>query len=125
MRSAILAACLVASSMGAAAAQTRMPEMAPAQMSPEQKAMYDAIMAGPRHSMEGPFNMWLRSPDLGNRLQRVGERRERRLGVAAQALAPGVLPGDGDRAGRLGLRRAEASAQPIERRAGRRARRHP
>jgi 4-carboxymuconolactone decarboxylase len=73
MRSAILAACLVASSMGAAAAQTRMPEMAPAQMSPEQKAMYDAIMAGPRHSMEGPFNMWLRSPDLGNRLQRVGE----------------------------------------------------
>ena len=73
MRSAVLAVCLVASTMGAAAAQTRMPEMAPAQMSPEQKAMYDAIMAGPRHSMEGPFNMWLRSPDLGNRLQRVGE----------------------------------------------------
>jgi 4-carboxymuconolactone decarboxylase len=73
MRNAVLAACLIASTTGPVAAQTRMPEMAPAQMSPEQKAMYDAIMAGPRHSMEGPFNMWLRSPDLGNRLQRVGE----------------------------------------------------
>lgn len=73
MRKAILTTWLIASTLGAAAAQTRMPEMAPAQMSPEQKAMYDAIMAGPRHSMEGPFNMWLRSPDLGNRLQRVGE----------------------------------------------------
>jgi len=73
MRTAAVAACLVLSSLGVAAAQTRMPEMSPAQMSPEQKAMYDAIMSGPRHSMEGPFNMWLRSPDLGNRLQRVGE----------------------------------------------------
>jgi len=73
MRTGTLATCLIAASLGTAAAQTRMPEMAPAQMSPEQKAMYDAIMAGPRHSMEGPFNMWLRSPDLGNRLQRVGE----------------------------------------------------
>ena len=35
--------------------------------------MYDAIMAGPRHSMEGPFNAWLRSPVLGERLQKVGE----------------------------------------------------
>ena len=54
-------------------AETRYPEMNPAQMSPAQKSMYDAIMAGPRHSIEGPFNAWLRSPDLGNRLQRVGE----------------------------------------------------
>ena len=35
--------------------------------------MYDGIMAGPRHSIEGPFNAWLRSPALGDRLQRVGE----------------------------------------------------
>ncbi len=73
MRTTVLMGCLLASTLGTAAAQTRMPELAPAQMSAEQKAMYDAIMAGPRHSIEGPFNMWLRSPDLGNRLQRVGE----------------------------------------------------
>lgn len=56
-----------------AMAQTRFPEMAPQAMGPEQKSMYDAIMAGPRHSMEGPFNAWLRSPVLGTRLQAVGE----------------------------------------------------
>jgi 4-carboxymuconolactone decarboxylase len=57
----------------AATALARMPELQPDQMSPEQKTMYDAIMAGPRHSIEGPFNAWMRSPELGNRLQRVGE----------------------------------------------------
>lgn len=56
-----------------AAAQTRFPDMAPGAMSPDQKSMYDAIMSGPRHSMEGPFNAWLRSPVLGTRLQAVGE----------------------------------------------------
>ena len=73
MRMMIMAGCIVAGSLASAAAQTRMPELDPSQMSSEQKAMYDAIMAGPRHSIEGPFNMWLRSPVLGDRLQRVGE----------------------------------------------------
>ena len=54
-------------------AQPRFPEIQPSAMSPEQKAMYDGIMAGPRHSMAGPFNAWLRSPVLGDRLQAVGE----------------------------------------------------
>lgn len=52
---------------------TRYPPLAPEAMTTEQKAMYDSIMAGPRHSIEGPFNAWLRSPILGDRLQRVGE----------------------------------------------------
>lgn len=52
---------------------TRYPPLAPETMTPPQKAMYDSIMAGPRHSIEGPFNAWLRSPVLGDRLQRVGE----------------------------------------------------
>ena len=59
--------------VAAANAQTRMPELQPSQMDAQQKTMYDAIMAGPRHSIEGPFNAWMRSPELGNRLQRVGE----------------------------------------------------
>ncbi len=33
----------------------------------------DAILAGPRGSLNGPFNVMLRSPDLGDRLQKVGE----------------------------------------------------
>jgi len=43
------------------------------QMTPEQKAMVDAILAGPRTSLNGPFNVMLRSPELGDRLQKVGE----------------------------------------------------
>jgi len=73
MRTMLLTTALLITMAATAAAQPRMPELQPSQMTPDQKAMYDAIIAGPRHSIEGPFNAWLRSPDLGNRLQRVGE----------------------------------------------------
>ena len=73
MRATQFAACLWLATVSAAAAQQRMPELQPSQMTPDQRAMYDAIIAGPRHSIEGPFNAWMRSPELGNRLQRVGE----------------------------------------------------
>ena len=68
---ALAGACLLVAA--AATAQTRYPELDPAKLTPAQKTMYDALIAGPRHSIEGPFNAWLRSPELGNRLQRVGE----------------------------------------------------
>ncbi len=75
MRRVMVAACLLAVAEVPVQAQTitRYPPLAPDAMTPEQKAMYDSIMAGPRHSIEGPFNAWLRSPVLGDRLQRVGE----------------------------------------------------
>ncbi|MGI4799294.1 MAG: carboxymuconolactone decarboxylase family protein [Janthinobacterium lividum] len=73
MRKFLLAIGISALLATSATAQTRFPEMAPGAMSADQKSMYDAIMAGPRHSMEGPFNAWLRSPVLGTRLQAVGE----------------------------------------------------
>jgi 4-carboxymuconolactone decarboxylase len=73
MRAMLLTTSLLVTMAATAFAQTRMPELQPDRMSPEQKTMYDAIMAGPRHSIEGPFNAWMRSPELGNRLQRVGE----------------------------------------------------
>jgi len=38
-----------------------------------QNAMIHDILTGPRASLNGPFNVLLRSPDLGNRLQAVGE----------------------------------------------------
>ena len=42
-------------------------------MSPEQRTIAEAIMNGPRGRMSGPFNAWLRSPVLADRLQKVGE----------------------------------------------------
>src|SRR5471032_242585 len=42
-------------------------------MSPAQRVVADAIMSGPRKGMNGPFNAWLRSPELADRLQKVGE----------------------------------------------------
>jgi 4-carboxymuconolactone decarboxylase len=43
------------------------------ELNPEQKALVEALLAGPRGSLNGPFNVMLRSPELGDRLQRVGE----------------------------------------------------
>jgi 4-carboxymuconolactone decarboxylase len=42
-------------------------------MSPAQRGVADAIMSGPRQRISGPFNAWLRSPELADRLQKVGE----------------------------------------------------
>lgn len=57
----------------AASAQDRFTELKPEQMTPEQKNVADAIMSGPRKRLAGPFNAWLRSPVIADRLQKVGE----------------------------------------------------
>jgi 4-carboxymuconolactone decarboxylase len=51
----------------------RMPEIPLDKMSPAQRSIADAIMSGPRQRMSGPFNAWLRNPELADRLQKVGE----------------------------------------------------
>src|SRR5579872_6549417 len=51
----------------------RMPDMTLDQMTPAQRSIAEAIMNGPRGRMSGPFNAWLRSPVLADRLQKVGE----------------------------------------------------
>ena len=51
----------------------RMAEIPLDKMSHAQRAVADAIMSGPRKRMSGPFNAWLRSPELADRLQKVGE----------------------------------------------------
>ena len=56
-----------------AAALDRMPALPEAQMSPEQKKVMDEIAAGPRGRIGGPFIPLMRSPELMNRLQKVGE----------------------------------------------------
>lgn len=51
----------------------RMPEIPLEKMTAAQRSIADAIMSGPRKRMSGPFNAWLRSPELADRLQKVGE----------------------------------------------------
>ncbi len=43
------------------------------EMVPEQRRAAEAILAGPRGGMRGPFKALLRSPDLADKVQRVGE----------------------------------------------------
>lgn len=61
-----------ASLASASLAATRFPDIPPDMMTPEQKAIADAIASGPRKSIAGPFKAWLRSPVLADRLQKVG-----------------------------------------------------
>jgi 4-carboxymuconolactone decarboxylase len=84
MRKQFAIAALVVASAAAQAAD-RFPILTPEQMTPEQTKLIQALLAGPRGGGDaspeaidrlmkgGPFNAWLRSPDLGDRLQKVGE----------------------------------------------------
>ena len=69
----VLALLLAAGVALPALAAERFPEIPPGAMSPEQKAIMDAIASGPRKSASGPFKAWLVSPVLADRLQKVGE----------------------------------------------------
>lgn len=42
-------------------------------MTEAQRAAAEAIVSGPRGGMRGPFKLLLRSPDLADKVQRVGE----------------------------------------------------
>src|ERR1700724_2162812 len=81
----IFALRMLAPAATAAAAGERFPILQPDQMNAEQKKLLEVLLAGPRGGgnaspeavqkmrRRGPFNAWMRSPDLGNRLQNVGE----------------------------------------------------
>jgi 4-carboxymuconolactone decarboxylase len=51
----------------------RMPPLSAAAMTPAQRAAAEALAAGPRGGVKGPFIPLLRSPELMDRLQKVGE----------------------------------------------------
>jgi 4-carboxymuconolactone decarboxylase len=51
----------------------RMPPLDPKEMNDEQKKAAAELAAGPRGGVKGPFIPLLRSPELMNRLQKVGE----------------------------------------------------
>jgi len=51
----------------------RFKPLTPETMTPEQKAVAEKIMAGPRKGMRGPFSALLRSPELADYAQKLGE----------------------------------------------------
>jgi 4-carboxymuconolactone decarboxylase len=67
------AVCLLFAGSALALTGERFPEIPLDKMTPPQRTIADAIMSGPRKGMSGPFNAWLRSPELADRLQKVGE----------------------------------------------------
>lgn len=54
--------------------QPRLTPPSEDQLSPEQKALRDAIASGPRgrFSMGGPFGIWMQAPELGMLAQKLG-----------------------------------------------------
>jgi 4-carboxymuconolactone decarboxylase len=65
------------------------------QLNPEQRQLYDAIRSGPRSKLSnsgasqpgplgGPFNVWLRSPGIGDCIQRLGEEIRFRSSLPAK-----------------------------------------
>ena len=52
---------------------SRYPPLDLAEMTPAQREVAEAIASGPRGGLRGPFQAWLRSPEIAQRLQKVGE----------------------------------------------------
>ena len=52
---------------------SRFPDLDREQMTDAQKRVYDAITAGPRGRVPRPFQPLLRSPELADRIQKLGE----------------------------------------------------
>jgi 4-carboxymuconolactone decarboxylase len=50
----------------------RFPPLDWEQMTPPQRAMIENVLKGPRGNLGGPFNVLLRSPEMGNKLQDFG-----------------------------------------------------
>jgi 4-carboxymuconolactone decarboxylase len=77
-------------------ADTRRFQLIPIdKLTPEQQAMTDAIKSGPRAKLAssgaskpgplgGPFNVWLRSPGIGNLVQQLGEEIRFRSSLAGK-----------------------------------------
>ena len=62
-----------ASVVGAQTSPPRFRELPKDGMTDAQKRVYDAIAGGPRGSVRGPFAVLLRSPELADRAQKLGE----------------------------------------------------
>jgi 4-carboxymuconolactone decarboxylase len=59
----------------------RLPAFDAAQATPEQKAVLDEILNGPRGNLNGPFLGWIHSPELAQQAQRLGAFCRYRTGL--------------------------------------------
>lgn len=59
----------------------RLPAFDTSTASPEQKAVLDEIVAGPRGNLNGPFLGWIHSPELASHAQRLGAFCRYRTGL--------------------------------------------
>ena len=51
---------------------SRLEDIDPSALTPEQRRVYDAILASPRKIVQGPLRVWLNSPGLADRAQALG-----------------------------------------------------
>ena len=51
---------------------SRIPDLVEADLTPEQRQVYDAIVRGPRGRVRGPLRIWLTSPELADKAQQLG-----------------------------------------------------
>jgi 4-carboxymuconolactone decarboxylase len=51
----------------------RIPLPSPAELSPEQRRVYDTIIAGPRGAVRGPLRAAIHNPELADKWQQLGE----------------------------------------------------
>ena len=67
----------------------RFAKLMPEQWTPEQRAVAEDIVKGPRGAVGGPFHTWLRRPELASRIQKLGEyiRYRRALPVRFVSIA--------------------------------------
>ena len=69
----MLAAIFVLASSSVVLGQARFPDIPRDQLTEAQKEVSDAIASGPRGGVRGPFGPLLRSPELTDRVQKLGE----------------------------------------------------
>ena len=73
----------------------RFKQIPPEKLSPEQRTLADGIRTGPRAAIKnsaasnpgplgGPFNVWLRSPEIGNIIQQLGSAIRFRSSIPAK-----------------------------------------
>jgi 4-carboxymuconolactone decarboxylase len=51
---------------------SRLPDLDPDRLDPEQRRVYDKIASGPRGAVQGPLRVWLQSAELADHAQALG-----------------------------------------------------
>jgi 4-carboxymuconolactone decarboxylase len=62
----------------------RLPLPGPEQLSPEQRAVFDKVVAGPRGRVQGPLRALIHSPELAARWSELGEYLRYRISLPAK-----------------------------------------